>query len=282
MNKQKKIKVEKIIADKPFLKFPGNKHKIIGDIKRLIGKGKGKRLVEPFVGSGAVFMGTDFDSYLLCDTNKDLIGLFNNLKNYPQATIKETKKYFSPSYNTPDEYYRLRTMFNTLGDEVIEKSALFVYLNRHSFNGLCRYNSKGEFNVPFGKYACPKAPVVQMELFAIKAQKATFEVLDFKDCLKQVNKDDVVYCDPPYVPISITSNFTSYSDKIFSLSDHDRLAKELNHLSTQGIKIILSNSDTEFSRNLYPLAKFENIEVRRTISCKANGRNMAKEILAVL
>jgi DNA adenine methylase len=137
------------IKSKPFLKWAGGKHKLVEVLAESLADGD--RLVEPFVGSGAVFMGTNYKRYLLCDTNADLIGLFNNLKNNTDKLVKEAQEFFSGKYKTEEAFYELREKFNKLEADDITKSALFVYLNKHAFNGLCRYNSKGFFNVPFGR-----------------------------------------------------------------------------------------------------------------------------------
>ena len=129
----------------------------------------GQRLVEPFVGSGALFLSNSFEKYLLCDTNVDLINLYNNLKKNPEELIAKTGRYFSGKYNSELQYYQLREKFNSLDSNDMRKSALFVYLNKHAFNGLCRYNRKGFFNVPYGRYKAPKFPEEEMCNFAKKS-----------------------------------------------------------------------------------------------------------------
>ena len=165
------------IFSKPFLKWAGGKHKLVPIISEKLGDGK--RLVEPFVGSGAVFMGTNFKSYLLCDTNNDLIDLYNNLKFHPDKLINEVIKLFNIENNAEERFYEIRNKFN-------------------------------EVKVPFGRYKTVTAPINEMKLFAAKSEFALFECCDFIDTFKKLSQGDIVYCDPPYVPISITSNFTSY------------------------------------------------------------------------
>ena len=139
--------------------------------------------------------------------------------------IEKTDALFSPENNTETKFYELREQFNALDLKDIKKSALFIYLNKHAFNGLCRYNRKGFFNVPFGRYKAPKCPVEQMRAFSVKAKFATFKCQDFERTFKETLKGDVIYCDPPYVPLSITSSFTSYSKDDFDMGDQSRLAK---------------------------------------------------------
>ena len=158
---------------KSFLKWAGGKSKVVSELKPLL-RG-GKRLVEPFVGSGALFLDSDYEEYLLCDTNSDLINLYLNLQKKGEELIKKTEMLFLPQNNTSDRYYEFRARFNALSGDDIEKSALFIYLNRHAFNGLCRYNSRGFFNVPFGRYKNPECPEEKMRDFAEKSQKAEFK-----------------------------------------------------------------------------------------------------------
>ncbi|RDB35165.1 MAG: Dam family site-specific DNA-(adenine-N6)-methyltransferase [Spirobacillus cienkowskii] len=266
------------IFSKPFLKWAGGKHKLVPIISEKLGDGK--RLVEPFVGSGAVFMGTNFKSYLLCDTNNDLIDLYNNLKFHPDKLINEVIKLFNIENNAEERFYEIRNKFNEVKDSSIEKSAMFVYLNKHSFNGLCRYNSKGKFNVPFGRYKTVTAPINEMKLFAAKSEFALFECCDFIDTFKKLSQGDIVYCDPPYVPISITSNFTSYHANEFGKKQQQELANCAINAKNQGHTVVISNHDTIFTREIYANAKIDALTVRRSISSKAKTRGNAHELLA--
>ncbi len=271
--------VNDVIYSSPFLKWAGGKRKLVDVIAKSLASGD--RLVEPFVGSGAVFMGTNYKKYLLCDTNADLIGLFNNLKNTTEKLLAETEILFSGKYKTEEAFYELRERFNTLEAEDIKKSALFVYLNKHAFNGLCRYNNKGYFNVPFGKYTNPNLPIKEMLLFAKKAQIAEFKCLDFKETFKLVKKGDVVYADPPYVPISATSSFTTYAKENFKLEAQKALAEEANKAKANGIRVVISNSDLSITREMYKNAEIESIDVMRSISSKGSTRGKVKELIAV-
>ena len=140
---------------KPFLKWVGGKYKIIDHILKNLPNGK--KLIEPFAGSGAVFLNTDFEEYLIADTNTDLINLYKQVQTNGEDFIAYASALFIPDNNTETKFYTLRSEFNDC-TEPARKAALFVYLNRHCFNGLCRYNSKGKFNVPFGRYSKPVFP----------------------------------------------------------------------------------------------------------------------------
>jgi len=226
-------------------------------------------------------MATDFPKYLLCDVNADLIGLYNNLKYNPTAVITEITNLFDGTNNNETKYYELRTEFNSLQPTDIRKSALFVYLNRHAFNGLCRYNSKGGFNVPFGKYKTVYFPINELQAFAQKSVLAEFHVMDFNNCLDLVTDGDVVYCDPPYVPLTATANFTAYAADGFDINKQQQLADAAKKLTAKNISVIISNHDTDISRALYADATITAIDVRRSIAGNGANRGMAKELIAV-
>lgn len=264
---------------KPFLKWAGNKYRIIAQIKPLL-PARGVRLIEPFAGSAAVFLNTNYDHNLICDTNADLIGLYRTLKDEGPAFIEYSSLLFCESNNTPEVYYELRAEFNSCRDPR-RKSALFVYLNRHGYNGLCRYSLKGEYNVPFGLYKKPYFPRAEMLGFQQRAEKAVFHEADFRDTMARAHEGDVVYCDPPYVPLTATANFTSYSSGGFTSKDQLELGLLARQLSARGVTVILSNHDTEFVSQAYEGAEFVRFPVQRFISCDGENRGKALEVLAL-
>lgn len=265
---------------RPFLKWAGNKYRVIDRIVDMLPPGT--RLVEPFAGSAAVFLNTSYKRYLLTDTNSDLIQLYKLVKNEGDAFIDYASKYFRPRYNNADSYYRLREKFNAL-DDLVEKSALFIYLNRHGYNGLCRYNKSGIYNVPFGKYKKPYFPDKEMRAFHARSRYASFKVQDFAMTLRNARKGDVVYCDPPYAPLSSTANFTSYASNGFNSDDQELLAASASKLANKGIKVLISNHHTPFTRSMYEAASADIVtfRVQRFISCKGNGRYKVDEVLAL-
>lgn len=262
---------------KPFLKWAGNKYQIVDRIKAVLPPGK--RLIEPFVGSGAVFLNTEYDEYLLADANADLINLYQQLQSGGRAFIEYTCSFFVPLNNTPEQFYEFRRRFNRTED-LVEKAALFVYLNKHCYNGLCRYNSRGEFNVPFGRNK-PYFPEAEMINFYQHSQKANFHHANFWDTMQIAQSGDVIYCDPPYVPLSSTAHFTSYSAELFRLDEQTRLARIAEELSQRYIPTVISNHYTEFTKTLYSQASLVHFEVQRNISCIATNRGKASEVLAV-
>lgn len=241
----------------------------------------GRRLVEPFVGSGALFLNSEYAAYLLADTNHDLINCYQQLQQGGPTFIDLCASYFTPANNQPDVYYALRAYFNTTADGV-EKAAIFVYLNRHGYNGLCRYNGSGAFNVPFGRYAKPYFPRDEMLYFWRKAARCEFIVADFVTTLQATTPGDVVYCDPPYVPLSTTAHFTSYSADSFSLESQRRLAQEAEAAARRGVPVVISNHDVPFTREIYAAADAHVFfSVQRNISCDRLHRTAAAEMLAV-
>lgn len=264
---------------RPFLKWPGGKFRLVEKIAKRLPKTK--QLVEPFVGSGSIFLNTDYKKYLLNDVNADLILLYQTLQNKGQGFIDYCKEFFIKRNNTEKRYYQFRKKFNATQDTDL-KSALFLYLNRHGYNGLCRYNlSKGEFNVPFGRYLKPYFPECEMKFFFQKSKKAIFTCQDFTKTITQSKKGSVIYCDPPYVPITETADFTRYHRAGFSLKEQEVLAKLAKVQAKKGIPVLLSNHSNDYTRKLYHDASIIEFTVQRYISCKANNRKPVMELLAL-
>lgn len=263
---------------KPFLKWAGNKNRVKQHILPRLPMGR--RLVEPFAGSCAISLATQFDEYLIADINSDLIDMYKYIKNDHQSIIEETEKLFTKENNTDLSFYRLRQNFND-AETSIKKSALFIYLNRHCFNGLCRYNSSGKFNVPFGKYSGPNCPTDEIIKFAEFAQRCEFYHQSFQMTFDMLSDGDVVYCDPPYIPLSSTANFTSYSKDSFGPELQILLSELAFASSRRGVPTLISNHDTPFAKEIYAKARIEKFDVQRLISSKAATRGAAPELLAI-
>lgn len=265
---------------KPFLKWPGGKFRLLNRI--LPALPFGKRLVEPFAGSGVVFLNASFPSFLICDVNSDLIALFQLLKTEKEEFITWCESFFLPENNDPAAFYMLRERFNCSTDSA-ERAVLLLYLNRHAFNGMVRYNGEGNYNVPFGRYQKPYFPRAELQAFVKKARESDteFVVQDFTTTFSSLKKDDIVYCDPPYVPLSVTANFTSYAGNTFGMERQKELAALAIQAAQKGIPVVLSNHDTPFTRQLYASAHLHAFTVQRSISCKGRTRGMAPELLAI-
>lgn len=263
---------------RPFLKWAGSKYNCLNQIIKALPPGK--RLIEPFAGSGVIFMNTQYSEYILAEGNLDLIHVFTLVKEQGGSFIDFCQTYFRSETNCKEYYYKVRTLFNSL-DSSAERSALFLYLNRHGYNGLCRYNSKGTFNVPFGLYIKPYFPQVEMELFHQKSHQAQFIHNDFRKTFALASKGDVIYCDPPYIPITEKTKPLPYTRKMFSEEDQIELAELARETAARGIPVIISNHDTPFTRQHYHQAKIKSFSVSRSISCQKLSRTPVKELLAI-
>lgn len=264
-----------------FLKWAGGKYGLSDVIRKMLPEGE--RLIEPFAGAGSVFLNTDYSEYLLNDINQDLINLYKILQSKPEQFIVDARKIFSSSNNQSEAYYHLRADFNQSKDTYY-RSLLFLYLNRHGYNGLCRYNKSGGYNVPFGKYKRPYFPEEELNYFADKAQKATFVCEGYRATFARAKSGDVIYCDPPYVPLSKTASFTSYAGNGFGLDEQADLANAAEEVTTSdNISVLISNHDTIWTRKIYEHANEmkSSIKVARTISQKGNGRKKVAELLAL-
>ncbi|TAI92993.1 Dam family site-specific DNA-(adenine-N6)-methyltransferase [Pectobacterium versatile] len=272
---------------RPFIKWAGGKTRVLPDLLPLLPKGD--CLVEPFVGGASVFLNTDFSSYVLADINADLINCYRIAAADTDELISTAKVLFQYG-NNKAEYETRRRSFNyqrsTGCGTGIEQAALFLYLNRHGYNGMCRYNRKGDFNIPFGKYRAPYFPEQEIRQFAEKANDtgAVFVCADFKETLHVYAKPDTVtYCDPPYLPVSDTANFTQYHTSAFTPDQHRELADELLHVNREtGAPVVISNSDTSATREIYQHYQFHEIAVQRSISANGITRGAAKEVIGVL
>jgi DNA adenine methylase len=280
--------------NKPLLKWAGNKYRVLPHLIPHIGYPK--RYCEPFAGSLAVALNTPAEQYILNDVNKDLVAIYQNLVNPNDDNfIKYCEELFIPENNTREVYSDLVKHFNQTTNST-ERARLFIYLNRHCFNGLSRYNKKGEFNVPYGrefknketgeKYIqdayFPREEMMNFRMYFLQ-RKHSFTSLSFEDSALYhgLETGDVVYFDPPYVPASETANFTSYATDGFTHDQQVQLAQLAESLATKGIKVIVSNHNTPVTQELYKNATIYPIQVSRTIAAKGGSRKKAEELIAV-
>ena len=199
------------------LKWAGNKTAVMSELKKHLPAGP--RLVEPFAGSCAVMMETDYPCYLVADINPDLINLYKKVAADCESFISRAKVLFEIA-NREVAYYNIRQEFN-YSTEITDfmKAVYFLYLNRHGYRGLCRYNKSGHFNIPYGNYKNPYFPEKEIRAFAEKAQRATFICASFDETLAMLKAGDVVYCDPPY-----DGTFSGYHADGFTEDDQYHLA----------------------------------------------------------
>lgn len=261
-----------------FLKWAGGKYKLVDEIKQHLPQAD--MLIEPFVGAASVFLNTNYQHYQLNDINADLINLYQIVKSRAEQFIADASSTFCDSSNQKNSYLSLRQQFNQSQDHY-ERAILFLYLNRHGYNGLCRYNLSGKFNVPFGSYKKPYFPLAELWFFSEKAQQAEFICSGYQQIMEQAPVNAVIYCDPPYVPLSKTASFTSYAKQGFNLDDQAALANQAELLQQRGNTVVISNHDTTLTRKIYHQAKLHSIQVNRSISQNGAGRKKVAELFAV-
>jgi DNA adenine methylase len=268
------------------LKWAGGKTRVVPHIRAALEGNEAERLVEPFVGSGAVFLNLPrFRRLLIADANADLVALYRHVLAAPEELLAEARRLFTPAHNTRAAYETLRAEFNAAAIGDLARAARFLYLNRHGFNGLCRYNAAGGFNVPFGRYKGPTLPEAELRTMhrrladadEVQLLHADFRVV-FSDHLRA---GDIVYADPPYVPLSATASFTSYAAKGFTAADQQDLAHAARGAARQGISVLLSNHDVPVVRALYAGAHVTSFPVRRSISRDGATRRVVAEVLAL-
>jgi DNA adenine methylase len=294
---------------KPFLKWAGGKTQLLDEFDKRFPSdllnGRLNKYVEPFVGGGAVLFYTiqkyDFDECYIYDANEELILVYCVVKNDVISLIDELRVLES-SYLVLDEagrkdfFYNIRNEFNkskakidfnTYNVDWIVRASELIFLNRTCFNGLFRVNSKGEFNVPIGRYKNPKI-LDESNLRNVSRLLKDVKIYhgDFEDCQSVVDKRTFVYFDPPYRPISKTSSFTSYSKDAFDDESQKRLAVFYKKLHLEGAKLMLSNSDPKnenpddhFFEDIYSEFKIERVPAKRMINANGNGRGSINELI---
>ncbi|EDU6780355.1 Dam family site-specific DNA-(adenine-N6)-methyltransferase [Salmonella enterica subsp. enterica serovar Gaminara] len=267
---------------RPFLKWAGGKYSLLPELYRLIPAGK--RLIEPFVGGGSVFLNSDKHAcFLLADVNTDLINLYQMLAVVPDTVIRHARVMFD-RLNNPGSYMALREEFNAQVMDGPERAAAFLFLNRHCFNGLIRYNSNNQFNVGWGKYPSPYFPEEEIRAFTEMAHNCVFMAAGFRQTLALAGEGDVVYCDPPYEPMPGTAGFTNYASGGFSWDSQVALAESCVAAHQRGAKVFISNSTAPRVIELYERHGFtlHRVNARRSISSKGSTRETANDIVASL
>ena len=237
---------------------------------------------EPFFGGGALLFRLCPSKAIINDINADLMNAYAVIRDDVDALINELKKYS----NTPDFFYTIRafdrdkTRYRDLSS--LQKAARLLYLNKTCYNGLFRVNAAGQFNVPFGRYKNPNI-VNETGLRAVSAYFNTADVrlfaTDYADVLGDLDSDAFVYFDPPYDPVSATSNFTAYSKEGFSRDEQIRLRRCCDDLDKRGIRFMLSNALTPFIREQYAAYRLTIVQAKRAISANGEKRGCVDEVV---
>lgn len=267
----------------PFLKWAGGKRQLLPEIRKYIPK-QFDTYYEPFVGGGAVLFDLQPKKAVINDINSDLINTYKIIKNHVDELINDLEKH----NNTSEYFYSIRDLdrdkekYEKLSD--IEKASRIIYLNKTCYNGLFRVNSQGQFNVPYGNYKKPNI-VNEVVLRAVSHYLNNNEIkilnMDFADAVADAKKNDFIYFDSPYDPVSDTSSFTGYTLDGFSRDDQIRLRDVFVELDKRGCKILLSNSSTEFIHELYKDYHIEIVSASRNINSVASRRGKIDEVLVM-
>ena len=262
----------------PIVKWVGGKRQLMFELLKNMPEDYNKYF-EPFIGGGALFFELQPDNAYISDMNEELINLYQVVRDNVYGLIADLQK-----HDITKEYFmEIRNIDRTKEYKSwssVTKASRFIYLNRTCFNGMYRVNSKGEFNVPFGHY---KNPRILDENNLINCsnllQKTEIKHSDFSEILREVKKGDFVYFDPPYVPLSETSSFTSYTKDGFDMDMQFKLRDVCDELDSMGVKFLLSNSDTKLINELYAKYNIKRVFASRKINANAAGRGKITEVL---
>lgn len=266
----------------PFLKWVGGKRQLMREITGLMPK-KISVYYEPFIGGGAVLFNLQPKKAVISDANSELINVYKTIKDKPLELIADLRRH----KNEADYFYDIRGLdrkeeFLILTD--IERASRFIYLNKTCFNGLYRVNSAGEFNSPFGKYNNPNIvndTVLQAVSNYLNSNQIEILNCDYSETIfnSKIEKNDFVYFDPPYYPVSSSSNFTGYTQGGFNEQEQLKLRDLCNQLDSMGVKFLLSNSATKFIEEIYACFNITYVKANRAINSVADKRGEINEVL---
>lgn len=260
----------------PFVKWAGGKRQLLSQIQERMPENY-NHYFEPFVGGGAVFFLTQPSKALINDINKALINTYQRICDSPKEFLSEVNKIDSEMWEDGKQYYYIiREHYNDKlmkSEYDVELAALFVFLNKHCFNGLYRVNGKGLFNVPYNnsrRVSVNGDSIIEISKYL---QGITIIDGDFEDACRDARKGDFVFLDSPYAPLNPTS-FESYTKEGFDIESHKRLAKLYDELTTRGCYCMLTNHNTDLINELYGNKgyKIDVVSVRRMINSDASNR----------
>ena len=277
-SKKKKNKKNSNKFPEPFVKWAGGKRVIIDKLLERV-PSKFDRYIEPFVGGGALFFALKSPTSIIFDSNEELINAYKIIKTNLNELINDLKKH----KNTQEYFLFLRNLDRDASYKKlshVERASRLIFLNHTCFNGLYRVNAKGEFNVPFGKYANPTIFSEENLLKISNLLKGTTIICDdFSKVLEFAKKGDFIYFDPPYLPLNKTSSFTSYTKDKFDFGMHTKLKEVCDELDKKKIKFMVSNSNTAEILKLYDNYNIEQIFSSRSISSNGEKRGKIREII---
>jgi DNA adenine methylase len=275
----------------PFLRWAGGKRKlaelIVGCIPDKIYADTNSHYYEPFVGGGAIMLhlgDAESGNFIpgnrihLNDMNPDLIMTYQVIQNNVESLVEELDELAKDL--SKEAYLRIRAK---VPDDQLKRAARFIYLNKTGFNGLWRVNSKGLYNVPWGQLKNPTIYNLQNLLDCSKRLVgAKITELNFAEAVSEAKSGDIVYFDPPYIPLSASSSFSKYATNDFNLENQVELKNTIRELTSKSVKIILSNSDTPETREIFgECLNLYQIDAARAISAKASSRGTVKEVIGI-
>jgi DNA adenine methylase len=266
----------KAVQAKPFLKWVGGKRQLLTHLIEHAPKKVKGTYFEPFLGGGALFFALRPERAVLSDSNERLVRTYLGVRDDVENVIGLLETF---QHNRPF-FEKMRERAIDRGSDA-EVAAWFIYLNKTGYNGLYRVNSRNVFNVPFGDYVNPGFRNPELLRACSKAlQGVTIQHADFGRTVAEAAKGDFAYFDPPYVPLSKTSSFRSYTSAGFEMKDQERLRDEALRLKKSGVKVLLSNSSAKAVVELYQ-KRFELIEVQasRAVNSRTSGRGKITELL---
>jgi len=273
-----------LIKARPFVKWVGGKRQLINQFKNLGLLSpkdfdfENNKYFEPFIGGGAVFFEILPKNSIISDMNIELIKTYQTIKDNVEKLIDSLKKH----ENNKEYFLEIRRKSITELDD-LSIASRFIYLNKTAFNGMFRVNSRGEYNVPYGKYSNPLI-CDEDNLLNVSSVLQNVEIYhrDYSEVKKFAQKGDFIYFDPPYYPLNKTSSFTSYTKEGFLESTQVELRNIFEELSSKGCYVLLSNSDTDFIRNIYKDIKNVNIQqvfAGRAINSDSSKRGKITELV---
>jgi DNA adenine methylase len=263
---------------KPFMKCPGGKTKLLKVLLPLVPKNY-NRYIEPFIGGGALFFALQPKNAIINDIIYDIGNSYYHIKHSIEDLLYFLQEH--KSLHCDNYYYKIR---NSEYKNQIEKAARWIYLNKTCFNGLIRFNKQGKFNVPIGDYNNPKI----FDYSLLRNISKYLNNNDIKICnenytqlLYGTGKGDFIYFDPPYHPISETSNFTSYNGEKFTLANQIELKEWVDELTKKDVQCMITNSYCKEMLELWKDYKIQLIDSRHTIAAAVSSRKILKEIVVI-
>jgi DNA adenine methylase len=260
---------------KPFLNWAGGKRWLVAHYPGLLAV-PSQRLIEPFLGSGAVFFHVQPPSALLADSNEQLIEAYAAVRDEPEKILRALRDHQRQHGNA--HYYQVRA---EAPRTAVDRAAKFIYLNRTCFNGLYRVNLRGEFNVPKGTKEAVLLPDDDFAVWAAMLGRAQLVAQDFEETLDNTGHGDFIYADPPYTVNHNVNNFVKYNERIFSWADQIRLAERLSEATNRGACVVMSNADHASVRGLYSTAGWTCLTVNRhsRLAASSAHRRATTELL---